>query len=166
MKAYIGIDNGVSGAIAISSDGKQYHISKMPVFKDRDYTKKPRKISRISAPVLAGRLKRVLDGFEEVVIGIERPMVNPTRFRSSVSALRALEATLIAIEEACVDKITEIRYIDSKQWSKHFGFENAKDGAKSLAKSILGREVSADEADALAICLFIYEQSTNNKEKP
>lgn len=41
-------------------------------------------------------------------------MINPGRFRATVSAIRALEATLIIIE----DLKLPYKYIDSREWQK------------------------------------------------
>ena len=49
-----------------------------------------------------------------VMASIERPMVNPKRFEATVSALRALEATLIVLESLNIGK----EYCDSKGWQK------------------------------------------------
>ena len=49
---------------------------------------------------------------ESSLVLIERPMVNPARFLASTSALRALEATLIVVEELKLP----VRYLDSKEW--------------------------------------------------
>ena len=45
---------------------------------------------------------------------IERPMVNPCRFTATVSAVRALEATLIVLEALAIP----YEYIDSKEWQR------------------------------------------------
>jgi hypothetical protein len=45
---------------------------------------------------------------------VERPYVNPQGFKASVSALRALEATLICIEFAGIS----YQYVDSRDWQK------------------------------------------------
>jgi hypothetical protein len=56
----------------------------------------------------------VREEIEKVIAYIERPMVNPTRFQATASALRALEATLIILEELKIPYI----YVDSKEWQK------------------------------------------------
>ena len=45
---------------------------------------------------------------------IERPMINPTRWVASTSALRCLEATEIVLEELQIP----YQFIDSKEWQK------------------------------------------------
>jgi len=51
---------------------------------------------------------------ENILVGIERPMINPSRWRASMSAIRALEATLNVVELLKIP----YEYIDSKEWQK------------------------------------------------
>lgn len=108
MKTYIGIDNGISGSIAIL--GNEAQFIKTPIKKELSYTKKKQHISRID-------FVKFLDVFTGLnplncIVLLERPMVNPTRFKASVSGLRAFEATLIAIEILGFP----LQYEDSKKW--------------------------------------------------
>ena len=98
MKTYIGIDNGVSGTIAVLSPSGN-HFGKIPTKKEQDYTKAKKIITRLDY----GQFKAILEPYkgEEVIVVMERPMVNPTRFLASASALRCHEAELICIEELC-----------------------------------------------------------------
>ena len=104
---YIGIDNGVSGSVGwVAPDGQAgYFLT--PVFSTLNYTKKAANVNRIDVPTL----------IEYMPVGkvfIERPMVNPGRFQATASALRAMEATLIAVESMGLS----YQFIDSKEWQK------------------------------------------------
>ena len=110
---YIGIDNGVSGAIGIlDNENNIALIYDTPVRKELGYQKtKAKFINRIDCP----KLKVLLQPYGiDCKVFIERPMVNPMRFQASVSAVRALEATLIVLEELKIP----YSYIDSKAWQK------------------------------------------------
>lgn len=111
-RSYIGIDNGVSGTIGIITiAGRNLSFfHKIPVFRQLDYVKRKRHIHRVDTKVLESLLKP----FENAQIMIERPMVNPHRFRASVSAIRALEATLIVVESLGFP----YQYVDSRDWQK------------------------------------------------
>ena len=113
----IGIDNGVSGSIGFISETKVGYY-KTPIIKQLNYTKTKRWIHRIDYSLLKLMLKNfkedVREEIEKVIAYIERPMVNPTRFQATASALRALEATLIILEELKIPYI----YVDSKEWQK------------------------------------------------
>lgn len=112
-KLYIGIDNGVSGTIGIVSNDPEFQPVNIitPVFPQQNYTKTKANINRINTPALEGLLMPYKD---DSFILIERPMVNPGRFKATTSALRALEATLIVIERLGIP----FQYIDSKEWQK------------------------------------------------
>ena len=112
---YIGIDNGVSGSIgAVDSDGGAGAVCfKTPITKCLNYTKSKRFISRIDIGKMAVILTNL--GLHNLAfVLLERPMLNPMRFQASVSAMRALEATLIRIESLGL----AYSYIDSREWQK------------------------------------------------
>ena len=117
MIAYIGIDNGVSGSIgAVNRKGESILFRMMPTFQQQDYTKKKKNISRIHIEGLDGIIHILNSRFlnTHLRIFIERPMVNPTRFVATGSALRTLEATLIVLEM----HHNSYRFVDSKEWQK------------------------------------------------
>jgi len=115
---YIGIDNGVSGSIGII-DGKEQDSTflEMPTYSQQDYTKKEKNITRIAHNKLCNFLVKYWedDKVRRVVL-IERPMVNPGRFKATGSALRCLESVLIAVQNTMPTAI--IIYVDSKEWQK------------------------------------------------
>lgn len=119
MYVYIGIDNGVTGSIGMTGmingiDGvkKFSEFLKMPVMSELSYTKVKHKITRIDHD----KLTKFFNQFTEmrVIAILERPMVNPKRFKATASALRALEATLVVLEQLDIAR----QYIDSKEWQK------------------------------------------------
>ena len=81
-KMYIGIDNGVSGTIGIIY-GNQTWFFETPVKKEQNYTKKKGNISRIMYTQLRDKLNDIFleTRPESIMCLIERPMVNPTRFK-------------------------------------------------------------------------------------
>lgn len=111
QKVYIGIDNGVTGTIGIILGNDSVFVE-TPVFKQQNYTKKKANISRIDVVAL----KKILEPYQklEVMVLLERPMVNPKMLMASFSAVRALEATLGVIELLGYS----YDYIDSKEWQK------------------------------------------------
>jgi len=107
---YIGIDNGVTGTIGMIGDNGYSEFLKMPTVSQQSYTKAKQNITRVDY----NKLIPLLSGYENVKVLIERPMVNPGRFKSTASALRCLESVLIAVE-ICEYPYS---YIDSKEWQK------------------------------------------------
>ena len=63
---------------------------------------------------------------------LERPMVNPGRFKATISAIRCLEATVIALESLYIPYM----YIDSKEWQRSMLPDGIK-GAPNLKKASL-----------------------------
>jgi hypothetical protein len=139
-KAYIGIDNGVTGAIGIIFKGKSY-LTKMPVRSEQNYTKAKGNITRVDHVSLLKILKPYAT--VPVAVVMERPMVDPKRFQASASALRCLEAVLVCLETLGLPKI----YCDSKEWQKELlpysisRNKKKKEGNKKTAQSKLRRRV-------------------------
>ena len=116
-ETYIGIDNGVTGTIGIigsrrTDDGgiKVVEFMNTPVVSRLKYTKTKANITRIDGK----KLKRVLSGLIDPFVVMERPLVNPTKFNATTSALRAHEATLIVLEGLDIPHM----FVDSKDWQK------------------------------------------------
>lgn len=110
MKTYVGIDNGVSGSIGIINPEGAAQFHPTPIKKELSYTKKKAWINRVEVNQLKEILRDVPKDTSLVLL--ERPMVNPGRFQATVSAIRALEATLIVCESLGLPLI----YVDSKEW--------------------------------------------------
>ena len=114
MKTYIGIDNGVTGSIGIIHvDESPASLYPMPTFSQQNYTKTKANITRIHGKKLNQILKHYIFSPGAFVV-IERPMVNPGRFKATVSAIRALEATQIVLE----DLELPYQFVDSKEWQR------------------------------------------------
>jgi hypothetical protein len=117
-KIYIGIDNGVTGSIACIYPDGSINFEKIPTKKELSYTKKKQYITRVDFQIMYDKLSNLARFSNDFNYGIfciiERPMLNPGRFKASVSALRCLEATLICLEENEIP----FQYIDSKEWQR------------------------------------------------
>jgi len=115
LRAYIGADNGVSGSLALVSDYGVF-FALTPVRQEQSYTKAKAKITRVDVNGLTALLLNWMNlvGHDDVRVFVERPFVNPTGFKATVSAMRALEATLIVIESLGLS----LEYVDSRQWQK------------------------------------------------
>lgn len=134
MKKYryiVAIDNGCTGSVSVLDTEKgTSSFCKTPVFKEASYTKKPQNIHRINWGELIANLPK-----SDALVVLERPLVNPRMFTATQSALRSLEATLIAVEYLGLDYI----YMDSKEWQQEYlssaliGKEQMKKGSKEVA---------------------------------
>lgn len=131
MRYYIGIDNGTTGSIGILSEDKEInYFIKTPSYLEQSYTKKKQNISRVKYKELYDLFKQ-FKGTNTIAI-IERPMVNPQRFKATLTAIRALEATMIVLEELDIP----IKFIDSKKWQRELLPEGLK-GSSQLKKASL-----------------------------
>lgn len=153
-RVFIGIDNGVSGAVTILSESGFIHLHmKTPVKNHLNYTKKKAFINRVDFKELQDAL------FDNVANDtpfcmIERPMVNPMRFQASVSALRCLEATEIILELLKIP----YQFIDSKEWQKSLlpsGLkgDELKKAASQVAKRLFPKQEIVN-ADSLLIAEY------------
>ena len=164
-KLFIGIDNGVSGSIGVT--GVVEDFIKTPTVKWLKYTKKKAFITRIDHQKLQKWLQLLLHNsgcsLEEVSVVIERPMVNPTRFNSSTSALRAYEATLIVLENLGLS--FEVQ--DSKAWQKEMlpsgvkGSEELKKVSKMVGEKLFPQFKDIKHPDRDGILMAEYLRRTH-----
>ena len=129
----MGIDNGVSGSmgiIIVTRTNVLIHFLTMPTKSEQNYTKKKGNITRIVFSKLFSTLVLILPGDRSTHVMMERPLVNPTRFKATTSALRAMEATLCVLEEIGLP----LSYIDSKEWQKELLPKGTK-GTTELKKA-------------------------------
>ena len=159
MKTYIGIDNGVSGTIAVIKDGS-VSFGKTPVVKVQDYTKRKKMISRLN--VLEFDL--ILSGVDpnNAMAVIERPLVNPGRLLATESALRCHEAMLILIERRGIPYM----FVDSRDWQREMLPKGCTgDELKVMSKEIGNRlfpkfaDVKHPDRDALLIAEWARRSS-------
>lgn len=113
MKIYVGIDNGVTGSIGVVS-GEFCDFILTPVRKEQNYTKAHDPITRLDVPAFRDYMASLSERPEDILVLIERPLVNPKMWKATISAVRCLEA------EQCVLESLDIPYmfVDSRQWQR------------------------------------------------
>jgi len=153
---YIGFDNGTSSnGIGVVTSNQDYLLYKLPVKRELSYTKEAKHITRIDYPELVDVLNTVRNYFDDdrFHVGLERPMVNSTRFNASLSAIRTLEATLIALEFTAMP----YSYIDSKEWQSVLlprgikGSDELKKASYDVGKRLFPLANIKKDADGLLI---------------
>ena len=171
-----GLDNGSTGTIScINKVDGTISFMKTPSRVELDYTQDIKYINRIDVVELKKwfetNISLMKDDNRFIIVILERPMKNPTRFEQSISACRAFEATLIILEELNLKYIV----IDSKQWQHYFfgknttnidlKLESMRKGLDVLKKNFKKQynEISEiiknhGDADSLLICLYIIDQ--------
>ncbi len=149
MKIIISIDNGVSGSIAIIKYA-EVRLYKTPTVIMQDYTKSKQNITRLDVEKFISILNE-FNLYKNLEIGsiaiIERPMVNPGRWKATKSALRCLEATLTVLESFQIP----YRFIDSKEWQREL-----------LPKELKKEELKKASLD---IGVRLFPNSTNHTEE-
>ena len=109
-KIYIGIDNGTTGTIGIVGDDIRPQIYHTPVKKEQDYTKAKKNVSRLDVKGFMELLTIHKD--KDIHVICERPMINPTRWTASMTAIRCWEAQLVVLEVLGIAH----QFVDSKEW--------------------------------------------------
>jgi len=163
-KIFFSIDNGVSGSLGfIHPDGKaSFYLT--PIKKCLNYTKVARYVNRIDVFKLKEIITNELKEERNVICALERPMINPTRFQASLSAIRALEATLVVLEELKIPYC----YIDSKEWTKILpsgleGSEQLKAASLDIGKRLFPDLSPMFKKDADGILIAEYLRQKENK---
>lgn len=132
-KLYIGIDNGTSGTIGILGEHNMVFIE-TPIVKEQSYTKKKEIISRVDINKLYKVFAEAMDDEgcqpSDCMVVMERPLINPQMFKTSMSASRTLEAELCVVEMMSMPHM----YIDSKQWQREILPQGVK-GSPELKKA-------------------------------
>lgn len=161
--------------LALTSFLGTLSFMKTPSKVELDYTQDIKYINRIDKNLLKKWFEDNIFATNNenrfIIVVLERPMKNPTRFEQSISACRAFEATLIVLEELNLKYIV----IDSKQWQHHFfgkntanidlKLESMRKGLDVLDKNFKKQynEISEiiknhGDADSLLICQYIIDQ--------
>jgi len=151
-RVFLGIDNGVTGAVTILSEtGEILMHVKTPVKNCLNYTKKKAFHNRVNFRSMYD----VLQSFRQnSFCMIERPMLMPMRWKASVSAIRCLEATEIILEELQIP----YQFIDSKEWQKvllpsGLKGDQLKKAADDVAKRLFPKQIIVN-SDSLLIAEY------------
>lgn len=158
-KLFVGIDNGVSGTIGVV--GEKTMFFKTPVRSVLKYTKKKANVTRIDHKKLFDVLSEITNEYleDDIIIKLERPMVNPKRFTATSSALRAWEATLIVVELLGLP----YDYIDSKEWQKEMlpsgikGAPELKRASRDVGDRLFPsfKELNHEDRDGILIAEYL-----------
>lgn len=140
FKTVIFIDNGNTGSMGWYGEGGS-GFCLVPVKTRMSHHVKPHKIKAVDGPalscIISDIIKQAGHGGEGVIVCRERPMINPRRWKASLSASRADEAETIVLEAAGVPFI----YVDSKTW-QHGTLPSS--GMKGVTSSTLKAESMAE----------------------
>lgn len=162
MNIWAACDNGVSGNFSVlDQDGNLLEHFLTPTFKCLNYTKKKKWMRRVDIVELKVKLEKWLKGNEYHFV-LERPFVNPKMFSSTISAVRALEATQIVLEMLKIP----YEFCDSKEWQKAMlpsGLKKGetKEASDQVVKRLFPKIQLKNPGDGDSILMACYFRKLN-----
>jgi hypothetical protein len=164
MNYIIGLDNGVGATgIALLGPNNLVKYEKLPTKSELNYQKEEQHITRLDVPAFRKLLLNWNLPIADTIVIMERIMINPTRFKASISAARCFEATLIILEEFNLN----YDIIDSKQWQHILlpnieGSTELKKASLELGKKLFPGLKLHKDADSLLIAYWAMNKSASD----
>jgi crossover junction endodeoxyribonuclease RuvC len=160
----IGIDPGLSGAIAVLENNKILCMFDMPVMPEGKKNKR-----QLNSAQLVKILKDNIRKDEEVLVVVEQVNAMPGQ---GVTSMFNFGQTFGAIKGVCAALGLPIFFVRPSKWKKHFELINSSKDA-SRTKTIemypslsddLSKKKDVNKSDAILIARFYYETRSNNDE--
>ena len=153
----IGIDPGLSGAIAILENNKVLNIFDMPVMSEGKKNKR-----QLNSALLVSLLKENIDQSEEVSIVVEQVNAMPGQ---GVTSMFNFGQTFGAIKGVCAALELPIFFVRPSKWKKYFELINSsKDASRTKAIEMypmlskqLAKKKDVNKSDAILIARFFSE---------
>ena len=153
----IGIDPGLSGAIAVLENNKVLNIFDMPVMPEGKKNKR-----QLNSAHLVSLIKENISTSEEVAIVVERVNAMPGQ---GVTSMFNFGQTFGAIKGICAALELPIFFIRPAKWKKHFELINSsKDSSRTKAIEMypklsnqLSKKKDVNKSDAILIARFFSE---------
>ena len=160
----IGIDPGLSGAIAILENNKVLNIFDIPVMSEGKKNKR-----QLNSALLVSLLKENIFKNEEVSVVVEQVNAMPGQ---GVTSMFNFGQTFGAIKGICAALNLPIFFVRPSKWKKHFELINSsKDSSRTKAIEMypalskdLSRKKDVNKSDAILIARF-YNETRHVKEK-
>ena len=153
----IGIDPGLSGAIAILEDNKVLNIFDMPVMAEGKKNKR-----QLNSAQLVSIIKDSTKLDAEIAVVVEQVNAMPGQ---GVTSMFNFGQTFGAIKGICATLELPIYFVRPSKWKKHFELINSsKDSSRTKAIEIfpyfssnLSKKKDSNKADAILIASYYYE---------
>jgi len=153
----IGIDPGLSGAIAILENNKVLNIFDIPVMSEGKKNKK-----QLNSALLVSLLKENISNNEEVSVVVEQVNAMPGQ---GVTSMFNFGQTFGAIKGICAALNLPIYFVRPSRWKKHFELINSsKDSSRTKAIEMypklsnqLTKKKDVNKSDAILIARFFSE---------
>ncbi|MBA1339544.1 MAG: crossover junction endodeoxyribonuclease RuvC [Pelagibacterales bacterium] len=153
----IGIDPGLSGAIAVLEDNKIKEIFDMPVMADGKKNKR-----QLNSAHLVKLIKDNIKDIDETVMVVEQVNAMPGQ---GVTSMFNFGQTFGAIKGICAAIGLPIYFVRPAKWKKHFELINAsKDASRTKAIEMypnfsekLSKKKDVNKSDAILIARYYSE---------
>ena len=157
----IGIDPGLSGAIAILENNLVLNIFDMPVMSEGKKNKR-----QLNSALLVNLLKENITDSEDVAIVVEQVNAMPGQ---GVTSMFNFGQTFGAIKGICAALELPIYFVRPSKWKKHFELINSsKDASRTKAIEMypklsnqLSKKKDVNKSDAILIAKFYSETRLN-----
>ena len=157
----IGIDPGLSGAIAILENNKVLNIFEIPVMSEGKKNKR-----QLNSAQLVKLLRDNITKNEEVSVVVEQVNAMPGQ---GVTSMFNFGQTFGAIKGVCAALGLPIHFVRPSKWKKHFELINSsKDSSRTKAIEMypslsddLARKKDVNKSDAILIARFYSETRLN-----
>ena len=153
----IGIDPGLSGAIAVMEDNKVLNIFDIPVMSEGKKNKR-----QLNSALLVNLLKKNINKEEEVAVVVEQVNAMPGQ---GVTSMFNFGQTFGALKGICAALELPIFFVRPSKWKKHFELINSsKDASRTKAiemypklSSQLSKKKDVNKSDAILIARFFSD---------
>jgi len=153
----IGIDPGLSGAIAILEDNKIKELFDMPVMPDGKKNKR-----QLNSALLVKLIKDSIKNLEDTVMVVEQVNAMPGQ---GVTSMFNFGQTFGAIKGICAAMGLPIFFVRPAKWKKHFELINSsKDASRTKAIEMypsisqqLSKKKDVNKSDAILIARYYSE---------
>ena len=150
----IGIDPGLSGAIAIMENNKVLKIFDIPVMSEGKKNKR-----QLNSALLVSLLRENIRNNEEVAVVVEQVNAMPGQ---GVTSMFNFGQTFGAIKGICAALDLPIFFVRPSKWKKHFELINSsKDASRTKAIEMypkwsnqLSKKKDVNKSDAILIARF------------
>ena len=158
----IGIDPGLSGAIAILQNKKVQSIFDIPVMSEGKKNKR-----QLNSAQMVKIIKDNISNIEETVVVVEHVNAMPGQ---GVTSMFNFGQTFGAIKGVCAALNLPIFFVRPSKWKKHFELINSsKDSSRTKAIEMypsladqLAKKKDVNKSDAILIARFYYETRLKN----
>ena len=153
----IGIDPGLSGAIAILENNQVINIFEIPVMSEGKKNKR-----QLNSALLVSLLRENINNSEEVAVVVEQVNAMPGQ---GVTSMFNFGQTFGAIKGICAALDLPIFFVRPSKWKKHFELINSsKDSSRTKAIEMypklsnqLAKKKDVNKSDAILIARFFSE---------